>query len=237
MKERALYAVVVSAGSGKRMGFKKQHALLVGKPMWIRSVEAMFAAGVDFTVIVCAREDEIFTQEMARKQIWGDRCIVVCGGASRHASVQKGIQAAFMQYSGHLEKLLIAIHDAARPFVSHIDVQSVVELANQTGAAILVKACSDTVKQVQNGMISTTLLRSELRFAETPQIFRADLLKRTYFDEHIEFEPTDDASVFESLGIPVHFVESTAFNGKVTTPEDLEFAIWLGQKRWRGDSL
>lgn len=232
-----LFAIVVAAGQGRRMGFKKQFIDLAGSPMWLRSVEAMAAGGAERIVIVVSADDYTsFQQDLAASHLASQSTLVV-GGDSRFASVRSGMSHIFeilthCDNPTQLNQVQIAIHDAARPFTSPVDVQRTFVQASQTGAAILGRYCRDTVKWVEDSLVQRTVSREHLFLAETPQVVRGDYIEHAYLANEDGVSATDDSALLEALDIPVSFVEANHFNGKVTTPADLEYACWLANKTW-----
>lgn len=229
------FAIVVAAGQGRRMGYKKQFLDLEGWPMWLRSVEAMFLGGAENVIVVAGADDleELRHANMA----WShrERTHFTLGGETRHESVTSGVRYIMEEVrkrSLDVQRILIAIHDAARPFVSADDVNQTFMAASRTGAALLGHYCRDTVKWVEDDCAKRTLPREQLFLAETPQVIRGDGIYQAYIANPVTTAPTDDSALFESLGMTVTCVESTSYNGKVTTPADLEFAQWLAKKLW-----
>jgi 2-C-methyl-D-erythritol 4-phosphate cytidylyltransferase len=115
-----------------------------------------------------------------------------------------------------------------RPLVTHDEIDRVVNVAAQSGAAILAAPVSETIKEVAGDQIVRTVARTQLRRALTPQSFRFELLKRAYQDltalETSGVDVTDDSFLVERLGIPVAVVAGSARNIKITSAEDLAFA-------------
>lgn len=230
-----LFAIVVAAGQGRRMGFKKQFIHLAGQPMWVRSMEAMFAGGAEHTFVVAGEEDMQMMQETLARSRWSTRATLVIGGETRHDSVKAGmlqIYQTITQRKFALPSVLVGVHDAARPFVTALDVKRAFHQASDTGAALLGRACRDTVKWIENGVVARTIPRDQLFLAETPQIVRGDYIERAYLNSGQLLSPSDDSALLESLGLTVAYVESTSYNGKVTTPADLDYAHWLAEKMW-----
>ncbi|WP_206830628.1 IspD/TarI family cytidylyltransferase [Alicyclobacillus fructus] len=228
-------AIVVAAGEGRRMGFKKQFLDLAGRPMWLRSAEAMLAGGADEIVVVASSGDVSRMRDEARAA--GRDIRFAEGGETRHASVVSGVKLALdlVAHRAHdLRRSAFAIHDAARPFVSAEDVRRVFEAALEAGGAVLGSPCRDTVKRVEGGWVRETVPRDKLFLAETPQAIRADLARTVYLERRYAAEeaPTDDSGAMEAAGIRVMAVASTAYNGKITTPADLDYARWLAGERW-----
>jgi len=150
---------------------------------------------------------------------------VVRGGDTRAQSVKNGL-AAIDQAE------VVAVHDAVRPLVNHDELDRNVAAAAESGAAILAAPVSETIKEVADNLIVSTVARAQLRRALTPQSFRFELLKRAYQDldalEAAGVDVTDDSFLVERLGIAVTVVEGSARNIKITTAEDLAMAeAWL----------
>lgn len=219
------------------MGFKKQFLDLAGRPMWLRSVDAMLYRDGVRVIVVAGQEDVSTIGETIHAYKLNSVCISVAGGATRHKSVEVGIRhvlGVIEQETLDPSEVLVAVHDAARPFVSQFDVEKVSDKALAHGAAILGTYCRDTVKWVEHDAIMRTLPREHLFLAETPQVLRGDLLDIAYAQTPTfsDFVPTDDSSLLEMHDISVACVESTSYNAKLTTPTDLEYATWLAQKLW-----
>jgi 2-C-methyl-D-erythritol 4-phosphate cytidylyltransferase/2-C-methyl-D-erythritol 2,4-cyclodiphosphate synthase len=213
-------AVVVAAGSGDRFGgsVPKQFQDLMGRSVLERSVRALAdRPGVRGVVVVMAACDVRSPRgDLARS--WPGVIDVVEGGATRSASVQRGVLAA-----GSARYLLV--HDAARPVVTAQLVDAVIEATRTVGAAIPVQAVHDTVKRVDAGRITATVDRSRLTLAQTPQGFRADWFRDAISRaENRGAELTDEASALELAGYPVSAVAGDPENVKITTSVDLERA-------------
>ena len=143
------------------------------------------------------------------------------GGRERRDSVRAGLAQI-----GNVQ--LIAIHDAARPFVSPRLIDDVVAAAARHGAALPAVAATDTVKlRDDQGFVDSTVPRQRVWLAQTPQIFRADWIRRAHEEARTTgAESTDDAMLVEQLGLRVHLVSGDPTNRKITTPEDREWAEW-----------
>jgi 2-C-methyl-D-erythritol 4-phosphate cytidylyltransferase len=152
---------------------------------------------------------------------------VVAGGDSRSESVA----AAF----GELDAEVVVIHDAARPLVTAELVDAVIDdlLEDEDcGAVVAAAPVTDTIKQVARGMeVDGTLDRSSLWAAQTPQAFRADVLREALASTTLLAQATDDAMLVERLGGRVLLHRSPAENVKVTTPLDLRIAEMLLAER------
>ena len=144
---------------------------------------------------------------------------VVAGGATRQASVWQALQAV----PGDVDVVLV--HDAVRPFIDRRLIDAVVAAAVAHGAAICALPIAETVKRVRDAVVETTLDRSGLWAVQTPQAFRAALLREAHDKARREgVVATDDAMLVEWLGQPVRVVPGLAGNVKITTPEDLRRA-------------
>lgn len=214
-------AVIVAAGSSRRMqGVDKICVDLCGSPVILRSIAVFEASPYIDEIIVVTREDliPVVGRLCADSDMKKVRC-VVSGGDSRVESVQRGL----MHISRDAE--LAAIHDGARPLVSAEVIERTVTLAAKTGAAIPAVPVKDTIKRVEDGRISATPPRAELFAAQTPQVFKADILKAALAKAaEEELEITDDASAVELLGMSVSIAEGDENNIKITTRADLVLA-------------
>jgi 2-C-methyl-D-erythritol 4-phosphate cytidylyltransferase len=213
-------ALVVAAGSGERLGAARPKALveLAGKPMVQWSVEALRAAPAIGRIVVALPPGAELPPGCAAV---GD-VLAVGGGASRSESVSRALRAA-----GSDETVLV--QDAARPLLTAGLAESVMAalLANPgVDAAIAAAPVSDTIKRADQRMaVTETLSRSELWAVQTPQVFRADALRRAHEVSEAELaEATDDAWLIERAGGRVIVVPSRAENLKVTTAIDLRLA-------------
>lgn len=146
---------------------------------------------------------------------------IVPGGDTRFQSVLKGL-------AGPPSFDLIAIHDGVRPLVRSEKIQQVIAMAAKTGAAILAVAPKDTIKAVQHRIVTTTLDRSQLCLAQTPQVFRKQLILAAYRNALEKgIHGTDDATLVELLGETVVLVEGDQQNIKITTQEDFLYAQFI----------
>ena len=217
-------AVVIPAGGrGTRIGGRlpKQFLTIGGEPILVATVRA-FAShpAVDQVVIAAPAEHLTRTRRVVRQlPPRGATVTVVEGGAERQDSVWRGLQAIAEATE------IILVHDAVRPFVSRALIDRVLKAALEAGAALCARPIVDTVKRVVNGHVAETLDRRGLWAVQTPQGFRAGLLREAHAAARREgVTGTDDAMLVERLGRPVHVVPGLAGNVKITTPEDLRRA-------------
>jgi 2-C-methyl-D-erythritol 4-phosphate cytidylyltransferase len=219
-------AIIVAAGPGTRLGaaLPKAFVELAGRPLVVHSLQALLGAPsvTSVVVVVAAAEVERARSIADRNGPWRCPVTVTAGGAERQDSVRNGLSAV-----GAAD--LIAIHDAARPFVSPQVVEAAIAAAERHGAAIVAAPATDTVKRVHaDGWIESTPPRERIWLAQTPQVFRADLIRAAHADAAgSEATATDDAMLVERLGARVYVVPGNPENRKITTAEDLRWAEWL----------
>jgi len=220
-KKGGVWAVIVAGGSSRRMGFNKLTAQLEGRPVLAWSVAAFNdCKAVDALVLVCAASARADLEKIAREAAPTKLKAVVEGGAHRHLSVAEGLEAVAADAS------MIAVHDAARPLVDSSMIERCLETARNTGAAACARRVNDTLKRINDeGFIIESVDRTNLWAVETPQIFRAELLRHAY-DEVIATGGyvSDETSAVQAAGAPVALVETPEWNGKITYPADLELA-------------
>lgn len=217
-------AVVLAAGFGDRLRAGEPKAFLEvgGVPMLVQAAESC-ASAVDLIIIAVPPG----MQERARAltgeivELGGGLSVeVVEGGVSRQASVRAALRAVPDGVQ------VVAVHDAARPFATRELWARVLDaLASGADGAIPVLPVPDTVKRVRAGAVVDTSDRDELALAQTPQAFRADVLRDAHDRAEAEgLDLTDDAAVVEWAGYRVVTVEGDATNVKITTAHDLERA-------------
>lgn len=216
-----MWAVIVAGGSSRRMGFNKLTAELEGRPVLAWSVAAFNdCPAVDAIVLVCAASARGELEKIAREAAPVKLQAVVEGGAHRHLSVAEGLEAVASDAS------MIAVHDAARPLVDGTMIERCLETARNTGAAACARRVNDTLKRINDeGFIIDSVDRTNLWAVETPQIFRAELLRHAYAEViatggHV----SDETSAVQAAGAPVSLVDTREWNGKITYPGDLELA-------------
>jgi 2-C-methyl-D-erythritol 4-phosphate cytidylyltransferase len=214
-------AILAAAGSGKRFGSEipKQFIEVAGKPIIIHTLERFEKCPDIDKIILLLPESEIssFSDSIQLYKI-SKLEKIIAGGASRAGSVLNGINALGSETD------IVAIHDGARPLVSLEEISRVIEKAEETGAACLVGKITDTIKEIDGNLILSTLDRTKLRRALTPQAFSLRILKRAFAENEISDKITDESSMVEKMGVEVSFIEGSSRNIKITTKEDLVFA-------------
>lgn len=217
-------ALIPAAGRGTRIGGArpKQFLPLAGVPMLARTLAA-FQSSDDIdaiVVVVPAGEETSCRDDIVVRYGVSKATRIVAGGASRQASVAAGVRALGADAS------FVVIHDAARPFVTTGLIRRVLAAAELSGAAIAALPVVDTLKRrLPDGRGLATVEREGLWAAQTPQVFRRDLIVEAYARAAADgFLGTDDASLVERLGYPVTLVEGDPSNLKITRAGDLRVA-------------
>ena len=221
-------AVIVAAGKGERFGDSgKVLANLLDRPVLAWTLDAFEkAASISEIVVVVGEHTRAPIVEMMYTGSWRKISEVVVGGETRQESTAHGVQAV----ESHAE--IIVVHDAARPLILSEQIEQCIQAAREHGGAILAAPLTDTVKRVQDGIIAETIDRSTLWGAQTPQVFQADLMRQMIEFSQTTIGPvTDEASLSEGLGKPVHIVAGDSINLKITHPSDLLIAEALLRAR------
>jgi 2-C-methyl-D-erythritol 4-phosphate cytidylyltransferase len=210
-----VWTILVGGGTGSRFGARKQYELLGGERVIDRSRRVAEAVSEGVVVVVPPEDAE-------REQ-------AVAGGPTRTESVRAGLATVPEQAA------IVLVHDVARPLASVELFQRVIDTvaagrAGAGGAIAVVPAVAvtDTIKEVEGAIVASSLDRSRLVAAQTPQGFDASLLRRAY---EMEYDATDDAALASLAGADVMVVEGETTNIKITDPIDLELAEVLLRSR------
>lgn len=218
MSEVRKYAVIVAGGKGLRMGSSvpKQFLPLQGKPLLCHPIEAFANAIPGIKLILVLPKDQVGSaQTVLRSYLSGIDVHTVAGGETRYHSVQAGLKE--VKNDG-----IVFIHDGARPIISEQFIQSCYAQALEKGSAIPAIPITESMRVV-NGDQSNPLDRDQLRIIQTPQTFTTELILPAFRQE---YQPgfTDEATVLEAFGTPVHLIDGMPDNIKVTTPYDMVIA-------------
>jgi 2-C-methyl-D-erythritol 4-phosphate cytidylyltransferase len=219
----AKFAVILpAAGRSSRFAdkhYKKPFAPLDNRAVWMHSAERFInRSDVVQTIVVISPEDQEYFNFKFASNVAILGIEVVHGGAERSDSVANALAKV------KPEADFVCIHDAARPCITDQWIGKIFEAAEQSGAAIFAIPVSGTLKRVGKDMkIAETVSRTGLWEAQTPQVFRRDLLIEAYAKRG-NFQPTDDAQLVERLGKPVTMVLGSPINMKIATKEDLRLA-------------
>ena len=213
----------MAAASG---GAPKQFLSLGGVPVLVHSLRAFLSVPRVSAISVAVREPE---QERLRELVseYGltERVKVVTGGDSRQDSVANALAAL----PSSAETDIVLVHDAVRPLIDGPTIERTIDAIERHGAAIVGMPAVDTIKQVERtadgALITATIPRELIVHAQTPQGALVPLMRRAFAEAAgDEFTGTDESSLLERAGIPVHVVPGSARNLKVTQPGDLEIA-------------
>jgi 2-C-methyl-D-erythritol 4-phosphate cytidylyltransferase len=223
-----LTAIIVAAGSSQRMGVDKLFALLGGKPVIAHTLNAFEHTDCVDEIVLVGRAERMPELKELVQRAQSRKVRVAVGGQHRQDSVRAGLNllAPAVRY--------VAVHDAARPFITAEQIGRVFELARQHGAAALAEPITDTLKRAdENCFVSVGIDRAGLYAMQTPQIFSRDLLVDAYdFVAAHKLSITDEVSAVEHLGAKVLLVPNDQFNLKITFPRDLLLAeSFLSQQR------
>ena len=221
------YAIIVAGGKGLRMGgeLPKQFIPIEGCPVLMRTLDTFHACDESIQIIlVLPRDHQDYWRELCAQYQFAVPHRIADGGATRFHSVQNGLSLV------DAPEALVAVHDGVRPFVSHEVISRCYAEAEVHGAVVPVIPVVETVRQL-TGEGSVTVDRNAYRLVQTPQTFRATLLRRAYEQPYTDAF-TDDASVVEALGEAVTLVDGNRENIKLTTPFDLIVAKALVDSGW-----
>ncbi|KGX85407.1 2-C-methyl-D-erythritol 4-phosphate cytidylyltransferase [Pontibacillus litoralis] len=220
--------IILAAGQGKRMqaNQNKQFIRLKGEPVIVHTLKTFHQdnACKQIHLVINPIEQQAMQQLVENYQLTS-KVNIVYGGKERQDSVYAGLLACEEQEG------IVLIHDGARPFVEKHHITSLTAQAEKEGAALLAVPVTDTIKRkTEVGL--TSLDRSELWAAQTPQAFQFSVIKKAHDKaREVSFIGTDDASLVERIHLPVHIVQGSYNNMKLTTPEDIEKANAILTKR------
>lgn len=223
-------AIIVAGGKGSRMNnaVPKQFLELQGKPVLMHTLEAFANCALKPEIILVLNiHQHEFWEELCRKHGFIIAHQLVKGGAERFDSVKNGLKK--IKGDG-----VVAIHDAVRPLVSPELIENAFMTAEAEGNAITALKAVDSVRTQIEGQHATPLNRNEIFLIQTPQAFQLRQLKKAYLQPYrIDF--TDDASVVEKAGYPIHLLPGERTNIKITYTEDLQLADWFLQTKKTAD--
>lgn len=222
-------AIIVAGGSGLRMesDIRKQYLLLEEVPVLSRTIKVFDECPlVDRIILVVPESDRSYCEKHILPPVRPEKeIVIVSGGNSRQESVFNGLMAVSDKTG------MVVVHDGVRPFVTGEEICRCLDLASESGAAILAIPAHDTLKIVnRSGFIRKTMAREAVWMAQTPQAFHRDLLLKAH-QNAVEkgFVGTDDASLVEFIGGKVAVARGRRNNFKITTPDDLALARALVQ--------
>jgi 2-C-methyl-D-erythritol 4-phosphate cytidylyltransferase len=215
-------AIIAAAGFGRRMKTDRPKQLLAlnGIPILVHTIRKFDdCPAIDYIIVTASRDSVDEVEALVKKAGFKKTVTVVEGGERRQDSVAMGLE--------HLEPgtNIVAVHDGVRPFVTIEEIENVVQQAEHTGAAILGVPIVDTVKHAEREFVESTLTREHLILAQTPQVFRTEILIQAFQRAaKDEYYGTDESSLVERIGHPVAIVRGSERNIKITRPGDLTLA-------------
>lgn len=215
-------ALIVAAGSSRRMGFDKLFAPLAGKPVLAYSMRAFSDCPEVDEILVVTREDRVDeVEQLVRDEALAKVSKVITGGAERHMSVWNGLQSIDSAGSE-----FVAIHDGARPLTTPQLIHDCLAMAREHGAACCASQIPDTVKRASpEHVVTESVERTGLWAMQTPQIFASGLILQAYAALIAKHEMvTDEVSAVQKLGKKIALLKNTDWNFKITFPHDLELA-------------
>jgi 2-C-methyl-D-erythritol 4-phosphate cytidylyltransferase len=221
---RDIAVIIPAGGLGTRLGLRTpKQFLTLGRTSILATTIQHFTRRRDVEAVIVAvppahmaRARRALVPIRARPRV-----TVVAGGATRQESVALGLSAA-----PPVE--IIVVHDAVRPFITDALIDRVVAAARADGAAVCALPIAETVKRVRNGRVEATIDRAGLVHVQTPQAFRAEMLREAHDKARRDgVVGTDEAMLIERLGVPVRVVDGLPENVKITTAADLARA-----RRW-----
>lgn len=222
-------AVLLAAGSARRMNADQNKVLMKfdDQSAVIRCLKTFAGTGLFSSFVIVCREDEIeVIERKVADHVPGVRCSFCVGGSERQYSVEQALEYV------PEDAELIAVHDAARCFVTPEIVTECMRCAEVNGSAVTATRATDTIKRVTGDVVEETLQRDSLVCVQTPQIFAADTLREAYRKAREDgFLGTDDASLVERLGVPVHISTGSPENIKLTVQRDIEAGERILQRR------
>jgi 2-C-methyl-D-erythritol 4-phosphate cytidylyltransferase len=223
-----LTAIIVAAGSSRRMSFDKLFAEIAGKPVIAHTIAAFEYAGAVTSIIVVAQQDrhgeiDRIVRDLGFKKVRA----IVQGGEHRQDSVRAGLENLSD------ESRYVAVHDAARPLVTPEQIERVYRAVQKHGAASLAAPIADTLKRVDvNLVVTESVDRHQLFAMQTPQIFERKILDEAYREVFAgKISVTDEVSAVERNGGKVALVSNEQPNLKITFPGDLELAEFVLTQR------
>ncbi|MDR1168037.1 MAG: 2-C-methyl-D-erythritol 4-phosphate cytidylyltransferase [Heliobacteriaceae bacterium] len=204
-------AIITAGGASSRFGSKnKLLEKIHGKEVIRWTAEAFERSNVN-EIIICA--NPAIMEDL--KKIFSKNIKIIEGGTTRQESVFNGLKVCKCDY--------VLIHDGARPVISPEDINRAVEMTIEKHAMTAAAKTIDTIKEVENGVITRTISREKLYNTQTPQGFEYNLIKAAH-EKFAGDNFTDDAGMVEALGKPVYILEGSHKNIKITTPEDIAAA-------------
>ena len=213
------YAIIVAGGTGSRMksDIPKQFIDVNGLPILMHTIMAFRRYSGELSIILVLPLSQFeFWNNLCTRYTFNENYQLIAGGETRFHSVKNGLKVI------HPGPSLVAVHDGVRPVISDEIITASFKTAAEYGTAVAAVALKDSIRSVNTNGDNTALNRSSFRLIQTPQTFKFDWMIKA-FDQPYQDHFTDCASVLEEAGYPIHLIEGSYTNIKITSPEDL---IW-----------
>ena len=224
-------AIILSAGKGRRMktDIPKQYLSVKGHPVIYYTLKSFQESNVDEIILVTGKDElEEVKRDIVDKYGFEKVKNIVSGGKERYDSVIQGLENVE-------DEDIVLVHDGARPLITVIEINKIIEEVKISGACIAAVPAKDTIKYVnENGEVEDTPDRAKMWLVQTPQGFYAKILKNAYGEmkRHDDETITDDSMVVEKYTDKrVKVVKTSYDNIKVTTPEDIVYMETVLQNR------
>ncbi len=225
-----IFAVILAGGTGSRMGsadMPKQFLEIKGKPILNHTVEKFLPNPAFEKIIILSPKAWIgHTKEIIRKYTGSsDRIAIIEGGKTRNETIMNAIAYIDREYTLD-DDTVIVTHDSVRPFVTHRIIEENIKVAEKYGACDTVVPATDTIVEGDGQQISSIPDRSRMYQGQTPQSFKAKLLRDTYMSlsEDEKAILTDAAKILVIKGMDVKLIRGETYNIKITYPYDLRIA-------------
>lgn len=220
MREQTTAAIIVAAGSSRRMGFDKLMAPMAGSTVLQQTAWSLLRCPAISELIIVTTPERFSSLDFSQFSTPVKR---VDGGNERHHSVANGLAALSTSSS------FVAVHDGARPLITSEQIHKVLKQAIKDKAATSARQITETVKRADSSnFVSAPVSRNNLWLMETPQVFQTNLLRKAYQEVSAKGAlVTDEVSALELIGIPTRLVANPTLNPKITFPEDLLLAELL----------
>lgn len=225
LMERKRKAIIVAGGKGERMKttVPKQFLMMDEKPLLMHTIHRFYQYDERMEILLVLPENQInYWNELCEKYGFSIHHQVIAGGETRFHSVKNALDVI-------REECLIAVHDGVRPLVDAATIERCFSKAEKEGTAIPCVDLVDSIREVtENSNVS--LDRKNYKLVQTPQVFQSGILIDSYA-RAANRQFTDDASVVEAAGYPIHLVEGNRMNIKITNPFDLKVAELLMKEK------
>lgn len=208
--------IIVAGGKGLRMGgdLPKQFIPISGKPILMHTIDAFHKFDENINIILVLHPSYVeYWAQLCEEYHYYVPMKVTIGGDTRFHSVKNGLEL--------VDSGIVAVHDAARPFVTQQLITDCFALAETKDAVIPVIDSTDSLRVITGVRESKIVDRSTIKLVQTPQVFKSEILKKAYTADYSDIF-TDDASVVEQMGVHVELVKGDVSNIKITTPFDLD---------------